>query len=204
MRFHGTIQSWNDARGFGFIAPRQGGPEVFVHIEAFAGQRARPRPGQAVSFAVEDGPRGKKRATKVALVHPPRKAASTKPPETPARWSVASLALPLLLAVLVAASLLGHPPRGVLWTYPVLSALTFVAYARDKSAARQGRWRTPEPTLHLLALLGGWPGALVAQQVLRHKSSKAGFRAVFRGTVALNLVACIFLASPYGPSWARF
>lgn len=72
--------------------------------------------------------------------------------------------------------------------YAVASLLTFVVYAIDKSAARRGTWRTSERTLHCLALVGGWPGALLAQQWLRHKSSKPKFRVVFWSTVALNVV----------------
>lgn len=87
--------------------------------------------------------------------------------------------------------------------YLGLSLLTFVAYALDKSAARNNTWRTPESTLHLLALAGGWPGALLAQQWLRHKSVKAEFRAVFWATVVFNVVGFVLLSSPLGrPLWA--
>jgi uncharacterized membrane protein YsdA (DUF1294 family) len=55
--------------------------------------------------------------------------------------------------------------------------------------------------LHLWALVGGWPGALLAQRLIRHKSVKAEFRNVFWGTVALNVVALIWLASPGGRMW---
>jgi len=52
----------------------------------------------------------------------------------------------------------------------------------------------------LLGLVGGWPGSLVAQQVLRHKSSKASFRRAFWGTVLVNITAFIgfhaFFRSP--------
>lgn len=67
-----------------------------------------------------------------------------------------------------------------------MSAITFVVYALDKHAAQTGRWRTPESTLHLLELAGGWPGAWVAQQLLRHKSRKPGYRVVFWLTVLLH------------------
>lgn len=69
------------------------------------------------------------------------------------------------------------------------SALCFAVYARDKAAARAGRRRTPESTLLLLGLACGWPGALLAQRWLRHKSSKATFLRKFWGTVALNVGA---------------
>ncbi len=75
----------------------------------------------------------------------------------------------------------------MLFAYVGLSVLTFAAYAFDKAAAKAGRWRTPEQTLHLLALAGGWPGALLAQQWLRHKTSKPRFIAIFWLTLALNV-----------------
>ena len=80
-------------------------------------------------------------------------------------------------------------PAVVLLGYLALSALTFFVYAHDKVAAKDGAWRTEESTLHLLSLLGGWPGALIAQQKLRHKTMKKSFRSVFWITVCLNLVA---------------
>lgn len=70
-----------------------------------------------------------------------------------------------------------------------MSAATYLAYAADKSAARNGRRRTPERTLHLLALAGGWPGALLAQRVHRHKTKKTSFLTMFWLTVALNCAA---------------
>lgn len=75
------------------------------------------------------------------------------------------------------------------WTAPlsiVLNLATFIAYWQDKSAAQSGRWRKPESTLQLLALAGGWPGAWLAQQVLRHKTSKRSFLAVFWACVVLH------------------
>ncbi|WP_374582771.1 DUF1294 domain-containing protein [Pseudoduganella sp.] len=71
--------------------------------------------------------------------------------------------------------------------YALASVACFIAYALDKSAARHGRRRTPERTLLLLGLAGGWPGALAAQRLLRHKSAKTSFLLKFWLTVALNL-----------------
>jgi uncharacterized membrane protein YsdA (DUF1294 family) len=73
--------------------------------------------------------------------------------------------------------------------YLAASVVAFAVYAADKSAARAGRRRTPENTLLLLGLLGGWPGALVAQQTLRHKTKKRGFLAAFWVSVVLNSTA---------------
>ena len=71
--------------------------------------------------------------------------------------------------------------------YLAMSMITIVLYAIDKSAARQGRRRISEKTLQLLALFGGWPGALLAQQWLRHKTQKQSFRLVFWATVLVNV-----------------
>ena len=60
-----------------------------------------------------------------------------------------------------------------------LSAITYWTYARDKRRAQEGEWRVSEAQLHLLELLGGWPGAWMAQRQLRHKCSKAGYLIVF-------------------------
>lgn len=86
----------------------------------------------------------------------------------------------------------------ILPAYVLISLLTLIVYAVDKSAARQGRRRVRERTLHLLALAGGWPGALIAQRLLRHKSRKRPFRAVFWLTVVLNCAVCMWLLTPYG------
>ena len=89
-------------------------------------------------------------------------------------------------------------PLGLLGLYAGASLVTFIAYAIDKSAAQSGRWRTQESTLHLLALIGGWPGALIAQNRLRHKSRKGSFLLVFWVTVLLNCGGLIWLLSTTG------
>lgn len=104
--------------------------------------------------------------------------------------------LPLLLfAVLYAfATVLWELPLSVGAAYLALSLGCFVAYAIDKSAAKRGNWRTPETTLLLLGLVGGWPGAVLAQQWLRHKTAKTVFQWKFYLTVVLNLGLFLLLA----------
>ena len=147
---------------------------------------------------VELGPQGKKRAKKVALIRAARPA-RVRAQGLPAQWGTASLfAIPAFLLVYLGVAVLWRVPGVVAAVYLVASLVCFVAYALDKSAAAQGRWRISEATLLGLGLVGGWPGALVAQQVLRHKSSKAEFRAAFWGTVLLNVAAFVALHSPLG------
>ncbi len=89
-------------------------------------------------------------------------------------------------------------PEFFLWFYFVISIITFIMYAKDKSAAKKGKWRIPEKTLHLLSIIGGWPGALIAQQKLRHKSQKNSFRVLFWLTSILNISLFIWLNTVYG------
>jgi cold shock CspA family protein len=65
MRTHGTLARWNDERGFGFIMPAQAGDEVFVHVSAFPRDGTRPRVGELVSFDIEAGQDGRKRAVRI-------------------------------------------------------------------------------------------------------------------------------------------
>lgn len=72
--------------------------------------------------------------------------------------------------------------------YLLASVVTLAAYWLDKRAAAKGRWRTREKTLHGLAVAGGWPGALLGQRLLRHKTRKRGFQFV-TWTIVLAHVA---------------
>ena len=66
------------------------------------------------------------------------------------------------------------------------AAATLLAYRSDKRRAESGAWRIPESTLHLAELLGGWPGAFLAQRRFRHKISKTSYQIIFWGIVALH------------------
>jgi uncharacterized membrane protein YsdA (DUF1294 family) len=79
--------------------------------------------------------------------------------------------------------------------YVVTSFITFIAYAIDKSAARNRRWRTKERTLQFFSLIGGWPGALIAQNMLSHKTSKTAFQNVSWITVIVNCFALGWLVT---------
>lgn len=101
--------------------------------------------------------------------------------------------------VYVGASLAWQLPLLVGGAYLVISLSCFVAYAIDKSAARNGGWRTPERSLLLLGLVCGWPGALLAQQWLRHKTAKPRFQQLFWCTVVANVASFVWLASRLAP-----
>jgi uncharacterized membrane protein YsdA (DUF1294 family) len=108
------------------------------------------------------------------------------------------LGVPLLfLGLLAAAHTAGKLPLAILVLYLSASVGAFAAYWIDKAAACNQRRRTPEIRLHLLALAGGWPGALLAQQLLRHKCSKPSFLLVFWAGVIVNCsVLLLYAFSP--------
>jgi uncharacterized membrane protein YsdA (DUF1294 family) len=101
----------------------------------------------------------------------------------------------LVFALVCAAPLLGSALlwyRGVsmvpLVAYGVVSVVAFLLYWRDKREAREDSWRTPENILHAVELAGGWPGALIAQQVFRHKTRKVSYQVAFWLIVLLHEV----------------
>ncbi len=113
-------------------------------------------------------------------------------------WNNEIVAAALFLVIVGVSVLAAKIPFVILAIYLIVSLLTFIIYAFDKSAAKKGAWRTQENTLHLLSLAGGWPGALIAQHKLHHKSKKQSFRRVFWATVFLNCGAFVWLFTPTG------
>jgi len=89
-------------------------------------------------------------------------------------------------------------PVEIIGFFVLISVITFAVYAKDKAAAQAGRWRTSEFNLHMLSLVGGWPGAALAQSYLRHKSSKQSFRFTYWVTVILNCAGVAWLLTPDG------
>lgn len=218
-RCTGRLVEWNDSRGFGFVQPDTGGARVFVHISAWQPRpepQQRPRVGMPLAFNL-GMEQGRPRALAVAwrsqdLTVSERALASTTAERSRAtqRRSTARTAgsasasrggygaLLVLAVVWAAIAWQWGVPHWVGGVYVGLSLWSFAMYAYDKRQAQTGGWRTPESSLHTVALLGGWPGALLAQQWLRHKSSKVPFRRVFWATVVLNMLAFIVLLSPAG------
>lgn len=104
MRKHGTVTRWNDDRGFGFIEPAGGGPEVFVHVSSFP-KGGRPSNGELVSYEV-DTVRGRPQAVRLArTAHAPRALRSYEPRPGPqsARRSLAWRLLPVTVVFAIVA-----------------------------------------------------------------------------------------------------
>ena len=215
MRVTGRLIQWDEAKGYGFIAPDQGGRKIFVHAKAFGPRPRRPFVGERLSYQPGQDAQGKPRALQVQSLEPREPSAPSAPPAgaAPTRKAAApaggatrpghgGLWLVPAFAGLVLLTHLAWPLPYGLWNfYFAMSLATFIVYALDKRAARLGQWRVAEATLHGLALACGWPGALLAQQLLRHKSAKPGFRRLFWLSVLLNILAFVLIFTPLVSHW---
>ena len=198
MQTQGKITHWNQQKAYGFITPSSGDKDVFVHINAFKNHHLPPELDQVVLYTLSTDKQGRPCAAKV-----------TRAIEIPSRNSKHITRLFLILFAIgflavVGWSVLAHNiPIYILYLYLAASTFTFLVYAKDKWAARTYRWRTKESSLHTLALIGGWPGALIAQQMLRHKSQKNAFQFAFWTTVVFNCAAFAWLFTDEGGKLLR-
>jgi uncharacterized membrane protein YsdA (DUF1294 family)/cold shock CspA family protein len=187
MRLAGRITDWNDDKGFGFVVPHGGGARAFVHINEFQRGSRRPVDGDMISYLPGMDARGRTNARQVR--HAGQR---IEAPRTPSRIPRAALGV-AILAGATAAAVAGFLPAFLAGVYFAASALSYLMYRWDKAAALNDLQRTPEVNLHLVDLLGGWPGALVAQQQFRHKTAKQSFQVIFLATVVVNVVVAAWL-----------
>jgi uncharacterized membrane protein YsdA (DUF1294 family)/cold shock CspA family protein len=192
----GQLITWKDSRGFGFIQPADGSKEIFLHISEIKDSTRRPKVGDTIYYyAVPQD--GKVIAHKAFILGARRKPTLSNSRNKAIPGNVFPSPFPVLETLLLLISPLvgslhfawatANPLPLIL--YPVMSLLTYALYADDKSRAKRGNWRTPEKTLHLCELAGGWLGGFVAQRRLHHKSSKESYQFEFWVIVALHYIA---------------
>lgn len=190
MRLKGKLIKWDEEKAFGFIAPNGGDSHIFIHKTGFSNRQRSPRLGDVITFTLAKDKQGRNCAEDATYSGEKLKAKRAK------KVSKLSIYLSVVFILIITLShFTGRFPIELLTAYLGLSTITFLMYAHDKSKAKKGTWRTPEGTLHAFSLAGGWPGAAIAQQVLRHKSQKKEFRTIYWLTVILNCGGLIWLTS---------
>jgi uncharacterized membrane protein YsdA (DUF1294 family)/cold shock CspA family protein len=191
QRETGVVRAWNADRGFGFLR-RPDGSDLFLHIKAFPRGADDPAVGDDISYEVEAQADGKLRASQARRADDVYIA-----PVRPTSPLLGILVIAAFVAIYVLVEVNWGPiPLWIPLAYLGVSAIAFGAYAIDKSAARLKRRRVAETSLILLGMFGGWPGAILAQQVLRHKTAKLSFRAVFWTSVLINVAVFVWLSAP--------
>lgn len=201
--YPGRIINWNDEKGYGFIQIQPGYENLFFHISSFAYHHRRPSVDTAVTVLAVPGQKGGWQASRV-LLREHEHAISGNEIYDIAEHSQPKKLEGYIYAFLDALYFLGL----TLLSYPfaffsaIASIITVCLYSYDKRAAEEGRQRVPNSTLHLASLLGGWPGALIARPLLRHKLNQKRFRGFFWASIVANfgiLYLCIIYLPPYSP-----
>ena len=187
MRLVGRISNWNEDKGYGFVVPHDGGDRAFVHVKAFQFGSRRPVDDDLISYSTAKDGRGRTNAVDVRFAG--QRIDQRKPPRPIPRLAIGAI----FLLASMAGAFFGMIPAVIAIGYALLSGLSYLMYTADKAAAGKGAQRIPESTLHFVDLLGGWPGALIAQQRSRHKTVKASFQSVFWFTVLANIAAVVWL-----------
>ncbi|MBE8168690.1 MAG: DUF1294 domain-containing protein [Shewanella sp.] len=204
MRIKGTLVRWNEDKAYGFVQTNNGEKDIFIHKRAFINTQRMPKMNELISFELARDKQGRVCATQATFageransLTDNRKIAS-KSASTLSLW-LAGLFCLLLIFMTHAAHYFNltstfEVPIYTLYWYGGASLLTFLFYLWDKRQAQCDGWRVSEANLHTLSVIGGWPGAALAQHSLRHKTIKPSFRNVFWLTIILNITALFWLA----------
>jgi len=180
LLYEGVIKSWKEDKGFGFIKPHDDGKDIFIHIRDLNHANYQPRLGDNICYKITTDKDCKIRAYDAFIKGQKRKREY---------W----LGMPSILFIAAipfgfSAFLIKKQHNFIpIFVYLIMSLTTFLAYAGDKTKAQRNEWRTSESTLHLLELLGGWPGALITQRVIRHKNKKISFQITFWFIVIIHI-----------------
>ena len=204
MRDQGRLVEWFDDKGYGFIQPDDTSKDrVFLHIKEFAQRGPRPIVGCALEYIVQLDGQGRYQARQVTYLKASqtqknivsqRKALASK--RSQAKLQPIQIGIVVYILALAGLSFSGLLPSLVLLFVSIINVMTYWFYAQDKEAAQQGNRRVPENTLHILAFLGGWPAAWLAQQRLRHKTQKQPFRTIYFCTIFSNILLILWFISP--------
>ena len=182
IRKKGILTKWNNSKGYGFITPVGETKEIFIHISEYQGQ---PLLNDKLSFTLSKDNNNRDCAINAIKFNKAKLTSIQKDTNTISFLSIFSIITFYLI-------LFYFTKEDSIQTYIILyyigiSIFTFFIYSKDKDYAQNGSWRISENTLHILSILGGWSGALIAQNKLQHKSSKFSFKIVFFITILLNL-----------------
>lgn len=181
--YSGHINHWDDERGYGFIAVKGHHGGIFFHIKSFAYMNIRPQLNQEVVFYVQKKEH-KWQATRVLLEKDKNgiNQSGAYDENDPLLFETVLY----IFLVIIYYGILNQISVPIASTGLILSGLTFYLFWQDKHKARHKKFRIPEATLWVSALIGGWPGGLIARQLLRHKLNSSHFIVFFWACMVIH------------------
>lgn len=204
MHHTGKVVFWQDKKGFGFLQTELQEPKLFFHIRDFVEAKCRPVEGDILAFTLGEDKQGRPIATQLSIISANLEArkeplAALSRVDLNYTQDVALYFRAAFLMLVIIALLFGTLPYLLPILYIEASLFTYWLYQADKNAAiaRQSQ-RLPEESLQMFSLIGGWPGALLAQKKLAHKNSKPMFQREFWLVVAGNCILLLWLMSQHG------
>lgn len=183
----GKFVSWDQAKGFGFIRHQAYKKDIYINQRELNNPSKPPLIGSKIQFVCIS------KGQQIWAVD----AAKYKQHHAYQRKLLLQIILALVWLIGLFTAGYWHylSPNFALY-YLACSGITFIAYGVDKNAAKKGRWRTKEKTLQLLALIGGWPGAIIGRHWFAHKRQKLSFRVIFWLAAIINIIAFVFILEP--------
>ncbi len=183
MDMIGTISEWDAEKGQGFITVSGQPKRIFFQLADVSRKGHSPKVDEYVRFHVTKDVYGSIRATDI---------------ETPTSFNFSSAIAVWFASVLCASVYLFEYSLIATVFYFLVSAITYAIYAFDKSAEQHGGWRIPLFSLYFLSLIGGWPGALLAQGFLYYRYHDDLFKVLLWFTALANFTLYCWTLSPHG------
>ncbi|PMJ97612.1 DUF1294 domain-containing protein [Vibrio sp. 10N.261.55.A7] len=183
MSIVGKIEQWDERKGYGFISVDRQAPRILFHLSDLSGYSQKPRLNERVHFTLAKDAHGSFVAKHI---------------ERPMVFGFPIAVMVWFVTILASSVWLIEYPAVSLLYYALVSTVTYVFYLYDSSAMVDGQTRVPELLLHLLAIMGGWIGATIAQGTLRREPSSFSYQWGFWISVAINISVYAWTFTPEG------
>lgn len=200
MRYSGKLIRWDDDKGFGFIEHNDIKNGVFIHIKSFNNPKNRPQVDDIITYELNKDINGKYNARNASIrsVMPKPKPVSKSTRQVKQNKDTEDSGANYFITIIIVIFsiyllFLSKSMPFVVPFYIMMGLITYFIYSSDKQKARRDEWRTPESTLLVFGLFGGWVGAIFAHRKLRHKNRKMDFQAKFWITVISNWIALFYI-----------
>ncbi|PIE82203.1 MAG: DNA-binding protein [Cardiobacteriales bacterium] len=197
LELSGNILYWNDTKGYGFIKVKGYKNNFFFHISTFAYHHRRPNRGDKVTFLAYQQ-NNEWQVTRVVLSEHLSSLYSKEAQDQQILQPHILEAIVYSFIVIFFYFILVLTSIPLALSSLIISLLTAFLYAIDKHAAIHNKQRVPEASMHIAAMLGGWPGALIARPLLRHKTTKIRFIIFFWLSIIIYFFTlyCIIIFAP--------